>query len=180
MNPTGTISDDDGDEGPSLALTRRFRAPIDDVWASLTEPARLARWFGTWTGHPDDGFVMVTMNAEAEPVPPARYDILECDPPRLLVVRTAGDANGWTLSVELDHHDGTTTLVFRQHGVDPDLVPDLGPGWEWYLDRFAAAVDGRDGPTLDDFERVHLPLAADYRVMVDAWRRGGGAGTQRS
>ncbi|MDQ4052855.1 MAG: polyketide cyclase, partial [Actinomycetota bacterium] len=33
-----------------VVYTRTFRAPIDDVWAAVTEPARLERWIGTWTG----------------------------------------------------------------------------------------------------------------------------------
>lgn len=31
---------------PSLALTRRFRAPPEKVWAAWTEPQRLIDWFG--------------------------------------------------------------------------------------------------------------------------------------
>ena len=38
-----------------LTLTREFRAPIEDVWASVTESDRLARWIGTWTGDPTSG-----------------------------------------------------------------------------------------------------------------------------
>ena len=37
-------------EGDALVVTRTFRAPIEDVWASVTEPDRTARWFGTWKG----------------------------------------------------------------------------------------------------------------------------------
>ena len=36
-------------------VTRTFHAPIDDVWAAVTEPERLARWLGTWTGDPATG-----------------------------------------------------------------------------------------------------------------------------
>ena len=36
--------------GDDLVLTRTFRAPMADVWASLTDPARTARWFGPWEG----------------------------------------------------------------------------------------------------------------------------------
>ncbi len=36
--PTGEL------EGQQLTIERTFRAPIDDVWASLTEPERVARW----------------------------------------------------------------------------------------------------------------------------------------
>jgi uncharacterized protein YndB with AHSA1/START domain len=36
--------------GRDLVLIRRFRAPIEDVWASITESDRTARWFASWTG----------------------------------------------------------------------------------------------------------------------------------
>ncbi len=42
--PTGRLS------GNDLVLTRTFRAPIADVWASLTDPWRTARWSGPWQG----------------------------------------------------------------------------------------------------------------------------------
>ena len=34
---------------PSLVFERTFRAPIEDVWAAVTESDRLARWIGEWT-----------------------------------------------------------------------------------------------------------------------------------
>ena len=35
--------------GDDLVLTRTFRAPIDDVWTSVTSSESTARWFGPWT-----------------------------------------------------------------------------------------------------------------------------------
>jgi uncharacterized protein YndB with AHSA1/START domain len=35
-------------EGRDLVLTRSFRAPIEDVWASITESDRTGRWFASW------------------------------------------------------------------------------------------------------------------------------------
>jgi len=32
--------------GRALVLERTFSAPIEDVWASITESARLERWIG--------------------------------------------------------------------------------------------------------------------------------------
>ncbi|MFI6229747.1 hypothetical protein ACIBCR_20800 [Micromonospora echinospora] len=43
------------DAGSELVLTRTFRAPIEDVRVSLTEPERTARWFGRWKGDPGTG-----------------------------------------------------------------------------------------------------------------------------
>jgi uncharacterized protein YndB with AHSA1/START domain len=163
MIPTGRLHD-----GTSLVLERRFTAPIDDVWASITESERLSRWFGTWTGDPTTGSVMVTMTAEADPVPPVPYDIVACDPPRQLSIRATDDYGTWHLTASLTEDGSGTTLVLRQDEVDPGTVPETGPGWEWYLDRLVAAVDGDPPPTLDDFETVYLPMSAAYAAMRDA------------
>ena len=46
--PTGRLFRTD--TGSDLVLSRTFRASAEDVWASLTEPERTARWFGPWKG----------------------------------------------------------------------------------------------------------------------------------
>ena len=43
-----------------IALSRTFRAPVADVWAAVTEPGRLSRWWGTWSGDPTTGRVIAT------------------------------------------------------------------------------------------------------------------------
>jgi uncharacterized protein YndB with AHSA1/START domain len=161
MNPTGRLED-----GTTLVLERRFTAPIDDVWASITESDRLARWFGTWTGDPSSGWVMVTMTAEAEPMAPIRYDIHACEPPHRLSVSATDEYGTWILSAELGHDDQGTTLVLRQHDVDPATLAETGPGWEWYLDRLAGAVDGSTLPSLDDFDRTYLPMGSGYAGLA--------------
>jgi uncharacterized protein YndB with AHSA1/START domain len=58
MNPTPTGHLIKSVDGRDLVLTRTFRAPIDDVWASITESERTARWFarGRATPHPAGRF----------------------------------------------------------------------------------------------------------------------------
>ena len=158
MTPSAALEDD----GTTLALTRFFNSPIEDVWASITESDRLARWFGTWTGDPATGSVMVTMNAEAESVPAARYDIRQCDPPRVLAVSAIDDAGAWHLRCELSESEGITKLVLRHERIDPEQVASAGVGWEWYLDRLTAVVVGDTPPSLDDFDTRYLPLVATY------------------
>jgi uncharacterized protein YndB with AHSA1/START domain len=46
--PTGRVMS--SGEGRDLVLERTFRAPIDDVWASITKPERTARWLGPVEG----------------------------------------------------------------------------------------------------------------------------------
>lgn len=162
MIPTGTIDA----EARALVLTRSFSAPIDDVWASITESDRLARWFGTWTGDPDDGFVLFTMNAEAGEIPPVRYDIQDCEPPRLLRISATDDHGHWVLAAELSDDGTGTVLTFRQEELDPSSAHETGPGWEWYLDRLVAAVTGAEPPSLEEFESSYMPMGEGYAAMV--------------
>lgn len=162
MTPLGTIEDG----GRTLALTRHVAAPIEDVWAAITESERLGRWFGTWSGDPTTGSVLVTMNAEAEPVPPVRYDIRACEPPRLLSVSAVDEVGEWHLTATLTGSAGATRLVLRQEDLDPGSVADTGPGWEWYLDRLVASIAGEPPPTLADFETNYLPMSIHYATML--------------
>lgn len=148
--------------GRLLVIERTFRASIDEVWATLTEPERFARWYGDLVGEAGPGkTVTVTMTAEAEVVPqPVR--ILECAPPHRFVVELGDQGPPWRLSVDLTETYGVTTLVFVQALGDEIDVTDVGPGWEYYADRFTAALDG--GPLPDwEGDRYQDLLAPHYR-----------------
>lgn len=160
MTPTGTL--DNGD----LVLVRTFAAPIGDVWASITESDRLARWYGTWTGDPATGSVLVTMTAEDRSHPPVRHEIEACEPPRLASVSSVDDYGGWHLTARLSEADGVTTLELRQRDLDPGLIDEVGPGWDWYLDRLVAAVAGHEPPDLEAFETRYLPAGDAYRRLT--------------
>ncbi|MFV0459885.1 MAG: SRPBCC domain-containing protein [Actinomycetales bacterium] len=131
-----------------LVWQRSFRASIGEVWAAVTEPQRLQRWIGTWTGDPASGQVLFTMTAEGEDVPPEIHRICECEPPRRLVVETASGPDAWRLELDLVEFDGVTTLTFAQPIDDPELAGQVGPGWEYYLDRLVAAESGADDVAL--------------------------------
>lgn len=164
MNVTGTFDRTQR----TLVLKRQFKASIDDVWASIVESDRLSRWFGTWSGDPSTGTVSVTMNAEAEPMPPAPFEIQACEPPRLLSVSATDAYGSWRLEAQLTEADGETSLVLTQRDVDPDTVAETGPGWEWYLDRLVAAVDESRMPSLEDFDGKYMPMSAQYTAMLEA------------
>ena len=147
IEPTGHLDTTDG--GRRLVIVRTFTAPIADVWASLTQPDRMARWYGTVVGEPGPGrTVTVTMTAEEEAVAePAR--ILECDPPTSFVCDLGDQDPPWRISVRLDERDGVTTMTFVHTLADDVDATDVGPGWEYYADRLAAARDGRPMPDWD-------------------------------
>ncbi len=152
----------------TLFVTRTFHAPIDDVWAAITEPERVARWLGTWTGDPSTGTVMFAMTFEGQEAPGDAMEIRECDPPRRLAVTSQVGEQRWYLDVDLSEADGVTTLAFSQPDVDAEDALSVGPGWEFYLDRLVAAETGGDVAAID-FERDYYPAMAEYyREQRDA------------
>jgi len=136
---------DDGRQ--RLEFRREWPDPVDDVWAALTEPDRMARWIGTYEGERAVGGTgTFTMTHEEQPVgEPMR--IVECDPPRRLVVEwVQQDTDAWRVDLDLTTEGDRTVLRFVQvFGADAD-VTDFALGWHWYLDKFGAAVAGSPVP----------------------------------
>ena len=160
-----------------VVFTRTFAAPIGDVWAACTEPHRMERWIGTWTGDPASGEIAFRMTAEGEDVPEEVYLVEACEPPSRFVVRSrdaapfsedgSGPRVAWQHTLELTEADGRTTLTFTQVVPDgplgADLVASVGPGWDYYLDRLVAAVDGGN-PSQVDFP-PYLERSDHYRGL---------------
>ena len=106
---TGRKEERDGDT--LLVIERRFRASTDDVWAACTDPERMKRWIGTWSGDPASGSVSFRMTAEGEDVEAEDMDVLACDSPRRFAVRGqepqpfsidgSGDKAHWEMELEL-------------------------------------------------------------------------------
>jgi uncharacterized protein YndB with AHSA1/START domain len=140
--PTGRIELRDGEH--VLVQTRELRAPVEDVWAAVTEPDRLARWIGSWTGDPESGSVLFRMLFEGEEHAGETMEIRVCDPPHRLHLTSHAGPDTWLLELDLTHADGVTTLTFSQPGVREDQVGGVGPGWDYYLDRLVDAETGAD------------------------------------
>lgn len=158
IEPTGHISRD-GDRHV-LQIVREFRAPIEDVWAALTEPERLARWIGTYTGDPASGRVSFAMTAEGQ-TEGDDMEIRECVAPRVLRVTSQVGEERWKLDLELEERDGVTVVTFSQPDIDPAAADSIAPGWEYYLDRLVAAETGGDVAGID-FDRDYYPAMADH------------------
>ncbi len=162
--PTGRVERRNGEH--VLVQTRQLRAPIDDVWAAVTEPDRLARWIGTWDGDPTSGSVHFRMLFEGDH-PGETMTIRVCQPPhRLHVTSQVGD-EVWLLNLDLTHADGVTTVTLTQPGVTAEQASGVGPGWDYYLDRLVDAETGAD-PAQRDFERDYYPAtSAHYTAQFD-------------
>ncbi|MXP20659.1 polyketide cyclase [Gordonia sp. HNM0687] len=166
--PTPTGRHRSRPEGDAVEFTRTYRASIQDVWAAVTESDRLARWIGFYSGDPREGHVQFTMNAEGEDnMIPVRYDIRRCEPPRILQIHATDDFGTWDLVVELTEDRGITTLTLAEIVNDPSMIENTGPGWEYYLDRLIAAMDGTD-PAAIDFDDYYPTQQEYYRRIQRA------------
>lgn len=156
--PTGRIVRTQ--HGRDLVIVRTFRAPIEDVWASITEPERTARWFADWSGDAGPGRnISYTLTFEPGAVP-KEMTIEACEPPRHLSVRAVDDYGNWHLEAHLNEANGVTELRFTQHLDGGTSVGEVGPGWEFYLDNLAAARDGSPLPDFNDY----YPAQKQYYV----------------
>ena len=150
--PTGQL------QGNDLVLTRRFEAPIEDVWTSITKSESTARWYGSWTGTPGAGNTIRIKMVLEEGAPESEAHIDACEPPRRLALTTRGEY-GVKVEITLAQTGSVTELRFVQHLTDRKLARDMGPGWEYYLDNLVAARAGEKLPTFDEY---HPSMQAHY------------------
>lgn len=154
--PTGRVSDGE------IIINRHITHPVTNVWRYLTESALLGEWYGTYSGDPATGEVLLT--TREAPDHPGAARILYCTSPERLEVMLASPAGEWQLSVALQEKEGATALEFRQPvGELSYSAEDLGPGWEYYLDALELALEGGNVDSLawDDY---HPALCPAYRV----------------
>jgi uncharacterized protein YndB with AHSA1/START domain len=139
-------TEDDGRQ--RLEFRRSWPDPIEDVWSALTEPDRLARWIGVYEGERRVGgagtFAMTHEEGESAGEPTT---IVECDPPRRLVIEwVQQETDPWRIDLDLSPENGRTVLRFVQVFLAGADVTDFALGWHWYLEKFAAEVGGTAPP----------------------------------
>ncbi|MDO5511167.1 SRPBCC domain-containing protein [Corynebacterium sp.] len=156
--PTGYLST--GAVCPEIIITRRLTHTIDTVWNHLTDPDLLGTWYGTFTGDPASGSVMLT--TREAPDHPGEARIQHCEAPSALAVTLDSPAGAWALSLMLSADGEETDLEFRQRldGIEY-AAADIGPGWEYYLDMLALALEGGDVDSLD-WADYHPVLCEHY------------------
>lgn len=131
-------------EGYELRFERFYKAPIDDVWALVTDPDRIEEWLGV---------------ADVELRPGGRFRLLEVGGQGIAgviltleaphVIEYTWNSAEWTGGVvryELSEERGGTRLVFTH--VHPARSWELFrykslAGWHTLLDLLELAIEGR-------------------------------------
>src|SRR4029453_15869968 len=112
LETRGGVVTAESDGRQRLEFRRSWPDPIEDVWAALTEPDRLARWIGVYEGERHAGgtgtFAMTQEEGEHAGSPTT---IVECNPPRRLVVEWGKqDADAWRVGPPLRGGEGRSAL----------------------------------------------------------------------
>jgi uncharacterized protein YndB with AHSA1/START domain len=165
MNPIPTGRLVPTADGLDLVLNRRIKGSIDDVWASVTESERTARWFARWEGAAGPGAAIRVQMTHEERAPWTDATIQSCDPPHQLAVSVSDAGGGWLLEIRLAGDGEHTDLTFLQHRLDAAGAGDIGPGWEYYLDMLIASRDSRPLPSFDDY---HPSMSAHFTDQAAA------------
>ncbi|QPK84112.1 SRPBCC domain-containing protein [Corynebacterium qintianiae] len=140
-----------------LMLSRDVPVDAAAAWTFLTNPEKTALWYGHWVGTGElDKPVRISMAFEngdniVEMIP------TECDrPSRLRLVSQGGFA--WDVAFDLTQEAEGTKILFTHYDVDLDQLHEIGPGWEFYLDRLVGAVVDKRMPAWD----AYFPAQQNY------------------
>src|SRR4051794_22885388 len=116
-----------------VSCTRRLPVTREEVWSSLTDPALLGPWVGTY---------------HVERLVAGRELVVSTDNP--------GEPEEWRLQVRLLDLGGTTgdltEIRAAQSMASIPLAPSVAAWCEYHLDRLVAVLEGRDPDELDPDE----------------------------
>lgn len=177
---TGTrqVGPDDR-EARTVILTRRYDAPIEDVWDAVTDPERIARWFLPVTGD-------LKLGGRYQTQGNAGGIIKACEPPRrLLVTWEMGEVKEGDLSeveLRLSEVDGGTefTLDHVAIAADPTFWNQFGPGaigvgWDLTLLGLGMHLRKEAIGSHEEFEKS--PEAREFTIAsCEAWETASIAG----
>ena len=138
----GSLRSEDG-KGV-VRMEDRFKTHIDDLWSALTEPSRVARWYGQVEGdlRPGGEFRVLVHGSGWE----GTGSVEACEPPRRLVVRTRElqENSDNVLEATLTADGDQTVLVIEARGMPLDKLPFYGVGWQIHVEDLAAYLTGRE------------------------------------
>jgi len=141
----GSLRSEDGDG--VVRVEDRYETDIDDLWTALTDPGRLARWYGEVEGGLHLGGELQVRIPDAGKRT-GRVDA--CEPPRRLLVTMhdpdarPGQPANTVIEAWLSSDGDQTILVVEQRGLPLPLLPAYGAGVQIHFENLANHVAGRE------------------------------------
>jgi uncharacterized protein YndB with AHSA1/START domain len=138
----GTLGSADG-KG-AVRLEDRYDTDIDDLWSAITDPSRLARWYGETEGDLSLGgqFQLRVFASGWEGT--RRVEV--CEPPRRLVLvgKEQDEPDEMVTEVTLTPDGDQTILVMEERGMPLEYVAAYGAGEQIHMEDLAAYLAGRE------------------------------------
>jgi uncharacterized protein YndB with AHSA1/START domain len=149
-----------------VRMEDRFDTEIDDVWSALTDPSRLARWYGEVEGDLRlGGEYRVRLFASGWE---GTGHVQACEPPRRLLVRIkdADEPDEQVIEVTLTADGDQTIVVWEERGMPLDLLSAYGAGVQLHVEDLAdhlAGLERRDDAKArwDELHPAYQGLAAN-------------------
>jgi uncharacterized protein YndB with AHSA1/START domain len=129
-----------------VRMKARYETDIDDLWSALTDPQRLARWYGKVEGDLRVGGEFTDFAFGSESEGRGRVDV--CDPPRQLRVISLREEVGpeEVVTAELVAAGDHTILMLEVRGLPLDKLYAYGAGWQAHVEDLAAHLAGQERP----------------------------------
>jgi uncharacterized protein YndB with AHSA1/START domain len=130
-----------------VRMEDRLDIGIDDLWGALTDPDRLACWFGEVAGELSQGSgfrVRIALAGERT------GQVEACEPPQrlLLTMRDPdprpGQPEQTVIEAQLIAEGAQTRLVWEERGMPVDLLPAYGAGIQIHVEHLADYIAGRE------------------------------------
>ena len=131
-----------------VRMEDRFDTDIDDVWSAVTDPSRLARWYGEIEGDLRLGGEFRACLFASGWEGTGRVEA--CEPPRrlLLTMRDAdpqpGQPGETVIEAQLAADGDQTILLLEERGMPLDLLAAYGAGVQVHVEDLAAHLAGRE------------------------------------
>jgi uncharacterized protein YndB with AHSA1/START domain len=130
-----------------VRMEDRFDTGIDDVWAAVADPARLARWLGEVEGDLRPGGEFRAHFTASDWKGAGRIEV--CEPPCRLLVLTRdedepGSAFEHSIELTLTADGGRTVVVWEERGMPVDLLAPYGAGIQIHVEDLGAYLAGSE------------------------------------
>ena len=146
-----------------VRMAARLDAGSEDVWSALTDPARLARWYGDVEGDlRQGGEYRARLHASGWE---GTGRIEACEPKQrlLLVTRHVNTTNEGVVEVTLTAEGEQTIVVWEERGMPLEYLAGYGAGIQVHVEDLAAHIAGRERC---DAEARFGELFPDYQELA--------------
>jgi uncharacterized protein YndB with AHSA1/START domain len=136
-----------------VRILDRYDTSINDLWSAITDPVRLARWYGHVEGdlRPGGEFRLYIESADLDST--GRVEV--CEPPRRLQVTTRETDESYqrgrgappfdeSIEATLTADGDQTILAIEVRGMPLDKIAFYGAGWQIHAENLADHIAGRD------------------------------------